>query len=430
MSKKSDLGQLYLLTLLSPIATTFVLLKTKDSRMLIAAGTLLFTIVGSLFIYVPGNDGFDHLQTVRNNYLDMSLVTFFTDLVGLLTFSRSSSGLTDPYLHILAYISGGILRMPGLLHLFTSFIYGAIYFRAISFVLNGVKIAQFKIAIYLIITVFLVYRGVTGLNSIRWWTAFWALFLGVVGFAKTKERKYILIALSSMFIHFSFLLFTSTIFFAYFFRRFQKLILMFWIASFFLGTGYDFVKPLLPEIEAVSNREKYLLDEDILAKSAAAKGPSKKNFYAEYGESFMKDYSIVILAALLFYLNFLNPKGDDVFLTLFTAGVALHSLGNLLAFSPSVSGRGQAAASVFILAAGIRYFGFVLTQNQRIYSKQFVRFATVVISIFFVISIPVILFQIAYSLEIFSAFLLFFPPVSWFLADNDISLREFIGLII
>jgi hypothetical protein len=430
MLKKLYLGQLYILTIFSPFLAACVLLRNRDSRLIILGGTFLFGVLGSLYIYIPGNDGHTHLQMVNMEYLDMSLVMFLNDLISLFSFQSVLSGVSDPYLHIMAYISGGIFGVPKLLHVFTSLIYGAIYFKSLTFVLKGIKFSQLKLALYILITIFLIYRGVTGLNSIRWWTALWMLFLGVVGYAETKNRKYILLGMLTPFVHFSFIAIGAPVLIAYFFRRSQKIIFTLWIVSFLIGASYNLIQPYLPALDVVTKKEQYVLNEENIAFSTENRTESNDNFYAKTGEQTFKKYSIVLLAGFLFYLNLLRPKSDDVFLIIFTAGIAMYTFGNLMEFSPSVSGRSRAGASVFIMAAAIRYFGVGLTQIKVSHSKKFVRFVNLVMISFFLMSIPLILFQISYVLNMLSVFTLFLAPLSWFMGDDDFAIREFLSVFI
>ena len=422
-------GYHILLMFISPFWGLIQLFKMKNKAYIIYMGTLFFGILGSLYVYTPGNDGHTHLKNIENNYLDMGLSTFFRDLINLLIYNTSNTSTSDPYLHIIGFFSGSFFQMPELLHVFASLMYGAIYFRCLMFIFDGIKIKKVAIYILLLISIFLIYRGVTGLNSIRWWTAFWLMFLGLLGYSKTLEKKYIVLIILSVYIHFSFMVFIIPIFLSYFLKKRIGLVFLIWLVSFAMSTSYNFIKPYIPDIQLVQEKEKYTLNTEILERSQAAKSKptSSKNFYAEYGEVSYRDFSIVLLTGLLFYFVF-KTKNDlqPFFYFLFTAGVLLYSFANFMEFSPAVSGRGKAGASVILLASAI----ILIANNYNQIKFKSPKFFKLGLKVFIVSTIPMVLFQLSYFLNIFSAFSVAFPFISWFIGSDDFTMKELIDIII
>ena len=391
-------------------------------------GTLFFGIVGSLYIYNSGTDGYTHMMNIENNYLNMDLRTFLIDLVNLLYYNTANTNTSDPYLHILSFLSGSLFQTPELLHVFSGLIYGAIYFRCLMFIIEDIKFKKAATFVVLLTSIFLIYRGITGLNSIRWWTAFWLMFLGVLGYAKTMNKKFFILTILSLYVHFSFLVFIIPAFFSYFLKNKIKLVFLIWIASFFMGYSYNMIQPYLPNIEVIQEKESYTLNTEIVEKSQAArdKRATSTNFYAEYGETLYRDFSILLLTGLMFYFIFKIHNQKNVFFNyVFTSGVLLYALGNIMEFSPAVSNRGKSGASVILLASAI----ILIINNYNNIKISNPKFFKLGLNIFIISSIPMILFQVSYFLNMVSSFFIIFPFFSWFLGNDDFALKELLNLL-
>ena len=120
--------------------------------------------------------------------------------------------------------------------------------------------------------------------------------------------------------------------------------------------------------------------------------------------------------SMLFSFNFL-----------ISLGVGLYTFANLVTFSPALQGRSKTIASTFILAAAIH---LLLTIKDYYISKKNKRFMKFGFVLFLISSIPIFLFQISDIMYNISFFVLLFPQISWFLGDNDFSIRQAIGFLI
>ena len=98
-------GYILLLLFVSPILALFNILKLKNNRDITFFGTLFFGMIGSLYIYSDGNDGFKHRFLVEQNYIGMSFNEFLSQSYDILTFN-AGEGTADFYLHIISFIAG------------------------------------------------------------------------------------------------------------------------------------------------------------------------------------------------------------------------------------------------------------------------------------------------------------------------------------
>jgi hypothetical protein len=107
--------------------------------------------------------------------------------------------------------------------------------------------------------------------------------------------------------------------------------------------------------------------------------------------------------------------------------MGIYTFANFMEFSPSIQGRAKMIASLFILVAAIH---LQLTLKRYNWSKKSISYLNKVLSLFLIFSIPVFLFHVSFLLENFSLFSLFFPQVSWFLGEDDFSIRTAIGIFL
>jgi uncharacterized membrane protein YidH (DUF202 family) len=123
----------------------------------------------------------------------------------------------------------------------------------------------------------------------------------------------------------------------------------------------------------------------------------------------------------------LNKQIDSSLTFLISIGVGIYTFSNFLEFSPSIQGRGQMIASLFILAAAIH---LQLTLKRYNWNRKRITYLNKGLSLFLIFSIPMFLFQVSYLLENFSLFSVFLPQVSWFLGEDDFSIRTAIGIFL
>jgi uncharacterized membrane protein YhfC len=107
--------------------------------------------------------------------------------------------------------------------------------------------------------------------------------------------------------------------------------------------------------------------------------------------------------------------------------MGIYTFSNFLEFSPSIQGRAKTIASLFILAAAIH---LQLTLKRYNWNRKHISYLNKGLSLFLIFSIPMFLFQVSYLLENFSIFSVILPQISWFLGEDDFSIRTAIGIFL
>jgi glucose uptake protein GlcU len=107
--------------------------------------------------------------------------------------------------------------------------------------------------------------------------------------------------------------------------------------------------------------------------------------------------------------------------------MGIYTFANFMEFSPSIQGRAKMIASLFILVAAIH---LQLTLKRYNWSKNSISYLNKSLSLFLIFSIPMFLYQVSFLLENFSLFSVFLPQLSWFLGEDDFSIRTAIGIFL
>lgn len=430
---KAQKGYLILLFLVSPVLGVMTILsKLKNEKALVFFGTLFFGLVGSVFVYMEGTDGYSHLMNAKQYYTEMSFAEFFRKAYEVITFS-STEVVSDIYLHIISYISTSVLRNPALIHVFTGLVLGYFFTKSVILVLKGNLKTKKSTILTGLIVLFLLIKSIEALNSIRMWTGMWVLFYGSYSYAITKKKKYFFVILFSVFIHFSYLVILIPVVLVYTFQRQKKIIFLLYIISFFSSVGFSFFESYIPDSKLFEKRQStYTIDSEEKVERFQEDNDdykaeiSKSNFYKALGQSTYVNYSIVGLSFILLLFYF-KKEADRNLDFLISVGIGLYSFANFVAFTPELHGRSKIIACTFILAAAI-HLQFTIKKyglsqkNIKIVNKGF--------AVFLISAVPIFLLQISDIMFNISFFIFLFPEISWILGDDDYSIRKMIGLII
>ena len=419
-------GYILLLLFVSPILALFNILKLKNNRDITFFGTLFFGMIGSLYIYSDGNDGFKHRFLVEQNYIGMSFNEFLSQSYDILTFN-AGEGTADFYLHILSFIAGSIFNIPELLHVLAGLILGYFYTKSVLLII-GDNVQQKKNYILMgLIVLLLLIKSITALNSIRMWTGMWVLFYGTYGWAKTKNIKYFTAILFSTVVHFSYVVIIIPVAISYLIRERKRLLVLIYIISFFTSFGFSYFESFVPKSELFeAKQEQYAIDSEEKAERFEKRYEdakvinSNKSFYSASGQENYVNYSIVGLTILMLFF-YLKKESDKNFMFLISIGVGLYTFSNIVAFSPSLQNRTKVIAATFLLAAAIQLYYTLYRYRLSVNAKKRFDFGIIC---FLLSSTAMVLYQISFILQGFSFFLLMFPELSWLLGDNDFSLRK------
>lgn len=270
-------------------------------------------------------------------------------------FYSEDSDTVDIYQPLVTFILSRFTKDGNILFAVYGFVYGYFFSRNIWLLLDLAKGYQVDRKFWILIITFICVLGFWNLNGVRMFTAAHVFFYGAFQYIINSKRKGIIIAISSMLIHFSFVL-PIGVFLMFILVRIPWRILYFsFIGSFFISslnvtairTKLESVAPkfLLPRVNSYTSDEYVEVVSDLNLSA---------NWYIKlYTNSLM--WVIVVLFSLIYFAKSKNYKNDKSFANLFGFSLLILTLGNITSLLPS-GGRFVILAQLFGVAMLVYYY--------------------------------------------------------------------------
>jgi len=417
-----------ILMIITPLMTLIYALRQQSieyKRWMIVFFT---TIYGSTWGGHAIGDGIRHWANVYNYYVELSFLQFLADLADILTFVSHSQAKDDVYIHVISYLVGGVLGLPGLFFVVVAFIYG--YFFAGSMVKTFKIFPTYKrslVFLCLAIT-FIMMLNIQSMNTVRTWTGFWILYYGCISYYQTGKIKYLWLLIIPPFVHVGFFMLAiptwlvvfvgirKTLFASLFFMSFVTTIIdPEWVLAQIGGfeVGQDKIRGYY--VEETSTMEETMEDNQ------------DNRWYLTYRRLGIWSYGISVLAALFIVSGRYFTKMNRLEMSMFSIGILTQAFSNSTWFLYAVSNRSGIIAYHFILAAILIYW-------QREYLKQGkIRFSLaerLIVGLVVLALLPWFIYVLSTLLEYTSVYMLFWPFNAWLSYDARMSIREAIGFFL
>jgi len=411
----------FYLMLLSPPLSLFIGLREKSYTFKRGLLILAITIFGSIITIGDGADGFVHQQNVYDHYLDLSFEQFSKELIAVLQFAPYPETNDDVYIHVLSYFVGSILGAPQLFFVFVSFIYAYFFSGSILKVLQVIPKTKISYFFYFFSTVFVLYKNVEGINTVRTWTGLWILFYAAFCYFETRKLKYLLLMFVPPFVHVSYFIMAIPVWVVMMFgTRFKLIYAGIFVISFFYGINQNVTMEVLSETEVGASKSQGYYVEDV---ENHEKGKfDNSTWYKKMQKNGVQKYAMYIIAFTLIFSGIYFNDMNTMESKLFSIGILTRTLSNFSTFIFALSARSALVSSVFIIAA------FILLLKRGYFNREKISF---IYQILFFISallyIPYLVFKIAYLIDYISVFMLMFPFLPWIFNDINISIKGFLG---
>jgi len=389
-----------------------------------------FTALFGVFIILPENyDGFRHAMNVSVHYLDLDFFSFLIEAKDLLLFRNVDGANDELFLHFISYFVGLFGGSVSLFFGIVSTIYSYFYFGSIIKVYEYLpKKRSFLITGLFIL--FVLWKSLEGMNTVGTWVAFWVFFNGAFSYFKTKNKKYLILIVSSCFIHTSFFLFTLAFWIFYFFGNRPKLYLTILILSYAVKVftpSIEFTDKIFTYTELGQAKYKvYSLKDEAKSKKYFEKHDAKqekqsfhKLFYAYTTNLFAQ----VLFFLLVFRYSYWSKKINNFMVNGFMCiAVLIWSFGNIFNFIPAILNRGMIVSGIFILTSSI-----ILISHEKRNKLNFGLKANNLFKVFKVILLPIIIILVVFhktsAISSFLNFKLLFSPLLSPIID-DISFKD------
>ena len=391
--------------------------------------TVFITLYGSVIMFNNGQDGIRHWNAVYDHYVGLPFIQFMDEAIQLAQFKVVEGINDDLYIHVLSYFTGGILGLPQLFFVFVAFIYAYFYSKSLFKVLTFSKNDKYGFLFWGFVWLFVLWKSIEGINTVRSWTGTWVLFYGCISYYQTKKWKYLLLMFVPVQIHIGFAALAIPawiVLFAGLRKRLYVILLgvSLFATQFNLGSSFmDLVKS--SEKAELKSSQYYIETEKSSAEILEA---NKGNQWYKKLERLGYFKTIVtILSFILIFFGIYQRYMNELESRLFSIGILSKALSYFLWFIYAVNSRASIIGGLFIFAALLLYL------QRRTYIADLgrrYRFLNAALWINLLSFIPFFAFNLSYMLYLFSAFLLFFPFVPWFDYDINFTVRELLGFLI
>ena len=333
-----------LLALLSPfLAVVLALRHPRDP----SAKNLvwIFTIFYGAVFYIAAGSGDDSVRYAAKLALMHDTDFGLADLVS--NFYTDRDAYQDLYQPVVTFLVSRITGNSWLLFGTFGVLLGYVYSRNVWFLIDRVP-KRPGVTVWFLVIAFAFAVGIgVSLNGVRMWTALHVFIFGILYFAERKELKFLLIALLSPLIHFSFLIPSALLLAFLFAKRFGPAIYAFFVASFFVAAL---------DVTLIRGAMEYLPQ---TMSERAIRGYVDRADMVVMGDGVMRPWFLVLNSSLVTAFLFLAAtwlflrrahERDDVIKFLFLFGMLIYGGVNLVAHIPS-AGRFFSIGEMLIIGA-------------------------------------------------------------------------------
>lgn len=334
--------------------------------------------------------------------------------VFITNFYSDETDKIDIYQPLITYLLSIFTDNGNVLFAVFGILFGYFYSRNIWLLLDLSKNTKMTTVSIALIISFCCVIGFWNLNGVRMWTAAHMFFYGGFLLLVNGNKKGILIAISSILVHFSFVLPVGILLFFYFIKLPWRILYFFFISTFFVSSlniasirsRAESIAPdfLLPRVKSYTSDEYAEVVSDLNASD---------NLYITYYNTSISWY-IVILFTVIYFSNKKVDTYSKSFSDLFGFSLLFLSIGNITSLLPS-GGRYLLAAQLFGMT--LLYF-YCVIYNEREFKKWAMFFLPLML--FFII------ISIRFSFDTVSLMTILANPILATIIDLPIPLIDLI----
>lgn len=233
---KQDIGLKTILFLISPFFAFLYSLrriKTKSSYLIFFLFAVFFGLsftVSNIRDEINTNDGVSY----RANF-EMSKYILYQDYFdGLKDFLSFNGNTKDYYFDTIAFYVSKITTNYHVMFMFFAIVFAYFSLKSFKFF---TKEDEFDASLSSYVLAYLFMSNqIFNINGMRMWTAAWVGVYALLQIFGNKDKRYFLLLLTTPFFHGSFWIFIAVTLLAYFFMKFEKLWIIGFFVSFFVGS--------------------------------------------------------------------------------------------------------------------------------------------------------------------------------------------------
>lgn len=426
MRSKPRIVHYYILTLLSPVIGVYYAIRNLSWEWRKKVLILAIMLFGGTII-LSNADGYVLMQHMYTHYQHIDFSQWLFELKETLLFSPEPGTKGDVYSHVLSYVVGNVLGIPGQYFIFVSFVYGFFYVKSLSRILRWDSSKSKSFLFWSIIIIFVTYRFIDSMQSVRTYTGAWLLFYGTLRYYQTKKLKYFFLMLMAPLFHVAFFIIALPAYLVVFIRWVNpKIFVIIYVISFFANVNTNFVIQQLQTTDLGEGKVEGYYNENP-EEYYVAVNDTNINFYKRYGKGWALRYGPHFWAIALIVMGlYSNARMNRLEIGLFTTGLLMAAMANVGDFIPVFSNRTMTNSGIFILATT----ALLLIRGELLRARGMTLFyRQSLLWICVVIMFPYLLFVAANMLSYTSIFMMVVAPFG-LINDLNMSLRELIGFLI
>jgi len=414
--------------LISPFYMLVAALKSGDRRYIWWI-IVLFTIIYAATWDIGGiGDGTAHWQNVYDYYVGLSFSQFLQDMGDILLFKTNEDINEDLYIHLISYLVGGVLELPGLFFVVVAFVYGYFFAGSMVKVFDVFPTYSRSILFLGIALIFIMKLNIQAMNTVRTWTGFWILFYACISYYKDGGSKYLWLMFVPPLVHIGFFIMAVPAWLVAFTGN-RKLIFP---ILFFISFGTTIINPgqtvnQLNQFEVGEDKVQGYYQEEESTVDDTLEQTKENRWYVQYDKIGVVSWSVAVMAGLFIVTGRYFRDMDQLEASMFSIGIVTKALSNSTWFLFAVSNRSDTIALLFILGAILLYW------QRKFLDEGGVNFSvpekTVMYGVFLTF-IPYYIFILANTIQYSSVLMFAFPFFAWISEDMRITIREFIGFFI
>jgi hypothetical protein len=390
-------------------------------------------VYGSTISLDEGNDGYAHLARVSDVYGNMPFKQFIYEIFQILTFQATDSSAQDLYKHLLSYFCGSVLGMPFLFFPIVALVYGYFFSGSMLYIFRHFNSTSKNFLFLSLATIFILCKNVEGVNTVRTWTGLWVLVYACLKYYHTKELKYLFLMFIPPFIHFGYFIMALPAYLVLVLGNWKKTYFTVFLLSFFfsfLTPNPEAVTESLSQTELGEGRAKsYAVEEksdfDDKIETAEKKG---SNWYLVFKKAGIQKYSNLLIIIMIFLTGTYSKIMNRAEASLFSIGLLTLTLSHVSWFYYALANRSALVGIVFIFAAILLTWQNPKRKPNSVFFRS--KFVSLILSLSLILYVPFIFYQTTNILGYISFYNLFAPFAVWIEPDINMSVRDFIKVVI
>lgn len=413
-----------IIMLVSPVIGLWYGIKNSNDNIKKWVLIIFITFYGSVINIGAGSDGLVHLTNVYVLYTDVDFFSFLRGSINILFLSSNEFGKDDLYIHFVSFLCGSVLGIPRLFFVIISFVYAYFYINSLFRIIKIRPELHYSKIFFAFLTLFVLWKGIEGINTVRTWTGLWVLFYGFLRYYESKKWKYLLLIFVTPLIHIGYYVMVLPVLIVILFGTRHVV----YSVLFFLSFGFNILNPsfvtrsLSKSELGESKVQGYYVEENLSVgdKFKYTQGLGG-NLYKSYSKAGIQFYMISFLASLLIVRGYYPTKMTFVENHLFSVGLLMKVLSSSSWYISALTNRSATISVIFVLAAFISMVsrgGLIGREFKKSQIDGYLLFLSLIGLL------PFFLLKLSELLDFFSLFILSTPFLVWIFSDANLSIKN------